>query len=87
MRHGLGAEPQSGVVSAMEILVWIGAGLTLLGLAGLIWCIVLAARARSAGLSDEALRARLQKVVALNLGALALSALGLMAVIVGIFLG
>ncbi len=52
----------------MEILIWTGAGLTLLGLAGLIWCIVLAARARSAGLSDEALRARLQKVVALNLG-------------------
>jgi hypothetical protein len=71
----------------MEILVWIGAGLTLLGLAGLIWCILLAARARRAGLSDNALRARLQKVVALNLGSLALSALGLMAVIVGIFLG
>jgi hypothetical protein len=70
----------------MELLVWTGAGLTLLGLAGLIWCIVLAARARRAGLSDEVLRARLQKVVALNLGALALSALGLMAVIVGIFL-
>jgi hypothetical protein len=71
----------------MEILVWIGAGLTLLGLAGLIWCILLAARARRAGLSDNALRTRLQKVVALNLGSLALSALGLMAVIVGIFLG
>ncbi|MGI1660839.1 hypothetical protein ACRDNQ_01250 [Palleronia sp. KMU-117] len=71
----------------MELLVWIGAGLTLLGLLGLVWCILLAVRARRAGLSDEDLRARLQKVVALNLGALAVSALGLMAVIVGIFLG
>jgi hypothetical protein len=71
----------------MELLVWIGAGLTLIGLLGLLWCILLAVRARRAGLSDEELRARLQKVVALNLGALAVSALGLMAVIVGIFLG
>ena len=70
----------------MEILVWIGAGLTLVGLLGLVWCIVLTIRARRAGLPDDELRARLQRVVALNLGALAVSALGLMAVIVGIFL-
>jgi hypothetical protein len=71
----------------MELLVWIGAGLTLLGLLGLVWCIVLAIRARRSGLSEDEMRARLQRVVALNLGALAVSALGLMAVIVGIFLG
>lgn len=71
----------------MEILVWIGAGLTLVGLLGLVWCIVLAIRARRSGLSDDEVRVRLQRVVALNLGALAVSALGLMAVIVGIFLG
>ena len=71
----------------MEILVWIGAGLTLVGLLGLVWCIVLAIRARRSGLPDDEVRARLQRVVALNLGALAVSALGLMAVIVGIFLG
>ena len=71
----------------MELLVWIGAGLTLVGLLGLVWCIVLAFRARRSGLPDDEVRARLQRVVALNLGALAVSALGLMAVIVGIFLG
>ena len=71
----------------MEVLVWIGAGLTLVGLLGLVWCIVLAIRARRSGLPDDEVRARLQRVVALNLGALAVSALGLMAVIVGIFLG
>jgi hypothetical protein len=71
----------------MDVLVWIGAGLTLVGLMGLVWCIVLAVRARKSGLPEDEVRARLQRVVALNLGALAVSALGLMAVIVGIFLG
>lgn len=68
----------------MEILVWIGAGLTLLGVAGIAWCIVTVTRARRAGLDDAALRARLQKVVAINLGALGLSVLGLMTVILGL---
>ena len=70
----------------MEMIVWIGAALTLVGLGMLVWCIVSVARAKRAGLPDEALKARLQKIVALNLGALAVSGLGLMVVIVGIFL-
>ena len=70
----------------MEALIWIGAGLTLIGLLGLIWCIVIAMRARKEGLDDAAMKARLQKVVALNLGALAISAIGLMTVIMGVFL-
>jgi hypothetical protein len=70
----------------MEALIWMGAALTLVGIALLGWCIVLAVRARRAGLDDAALRARLQKVVAVNLGALALSGLGLMLVVVGVFL-
>ncbi|MEO1025246.1 MAG: hypothetical protein AAFX07_06785 [Pseudomonadota bacterium] len=71
----------------MEALVWIGAAVTLLGLVGLIWCIVKVRRARAQGLEEEALKAELQKVVALNLGALLLSSLGLMMVVVGIILG
>lgn len=71
----------------MEYLVWIGAALTVAGLGGLAWCIVLAMRARKAGLSDDEMRNRLQGLVALNLGALGLSALGLMAVVMGIALG
>lgn len=71
----------------MESLVWIGALVTLLGLAGLIWCILKVQRARRKGLDDDAMKAELQKVVALNLGALLLSAFGLMIVVVGIFLG
>lgn len=65
--------------------IWAGAALTLVGIGMLVACIVMAMRARRAGLEDAALKARLQKVVALNLGALAVSAIGLMMVIFGIF--
>lgn len=71
----------------MEILIWIGALATLLGLAGVIWSIVLVVRARRAGLADEALRARLQLALPVNVGALLLSLLGLMLVVLGVVLG
>jgi hypothetical protein len=70
----------------MEMIVWIGAALTLVGLGMLVWCIVSVAKARRAGLPDEVLKARLQKIVALNLAALGVSGLGLATVIVGIVL-
>lgn len=70
----------------MEALVWIGAAVTLLGLVGLIWCIIKVRRARNQGLDDDAMKVELQKIVALNLGALLLSAFGLMMVVVGIIL-
>ncbi len=70
----------------MEALIWIGTLATLIGLVGLGWCIREAMRARRDETEDEALKARLQKVVAVNLGALAISALGLMLVILGVFL-
>ncbi|MGI9388963.1 MAG: hypothetical protein ACR2O1_02800 [Boseongicola sp.] len=70
----------------MQILVWIGAILTLLGVGGLIWCVLIAVRAKRAGLSDSEMKIRLQKVVALNMGALAISAIGLMCVVLGLFL-
>ncbi len=68
----------------MEILIWLGAAVTLGGLALLIWCILRVMKARKAGLSDEALRAELQKVVPMNTGALFLSMFGLMMVVLGI---
>jgi len=71
----------------MEILIWLGAGISLVGLAGLVWCIVQVWKARKAGLSDEELRAAVQKVVPLNSGALFLSVIGLMLVVLGIALG
>ena len=71
----------------MEWLVWSGALISSIGLVGLIVSILKVAKARKAGLSDEELRAAVQKVMPLNLGALFLSVIGLMIVIVGIFLG
>jgi len=70
----------------MAVLIWIGAILSLCGIAGLIWCIILALRARRAGLDDDAMRARLQHIVTLNMIALGVSALGLMLVVAGILL-
>lgn len=70
----------------MDWLIWIGAGLTLLGVAGLVWCIVLATRAKRAGLTDDQMRATLQRAVVLNMAALAVSGLGLMCVVFGVML-
>ncbi|MBC7181224.1 MAG: hypothetical protein KBT70_12450 [Roseovarius sp.] len=71
----------------MEYMIWSGAALSLAGLATLIWCIVKVWRARKAGLPDAELRAAVQKIVPLNTGALFLSVIGLMMVVVGILLG
>ena len=70
----------------MEILIWIGSILSLLGLVGLLWCIKTVLRAKKAAVSDEELRVSLQKVVPFNMAALFLSAIGLMLVILGILL-
>jgi hypothetical protein len=71
----------------MDALIWIGATVSFLGLLGLVLSIVKVARARRSNLSDEDLRKAVQAVMPLNLGALFLSVIGLMIVIVGIFLG
>ena len=71
----------------MQALIWAGAALTLIGVGGLGYCVLLATRARRAGLEDAAMRAILQRVVVLNMAALGVSALGLMLVVLGIFLG
>ncbi len=44
-------------------LIWGGTTLTVAGLAGLIWCIVTAARAKARGLGDDAMRAVMRRVV------------------------
>jgi len=69
----------------MTFLIWAGVGVSLLGLAGLTWCIAKVAKAKKSGLSDDELRDVVKKVVPLNLGSLMLSTLGLMMVILGIF--
>ncbi len=71
----------------LTALIWIGTTLAILGLSGLVTCIVVAVRARSSGLEGVAMEARLRRLVALNLAALAVSAIGLMCVVVAVILG
>ena len=70
----------------MEMLVWLGAAVTVIGMIGIIYSVVLVTRARRADLGDDALRARLNKVLPVNLAALFLSVIGLMMVVVGVLL-
>jgi uncharacterized alpha/beta hydrolase family protein len=70
----------------MELLIWIGSILSILGLVGLFWCIKTVLTAKKNATSDEQLRDSLQKIVPLNMAALFLSAIGLMLVILGIIL-
>ncbi len=71
----------------MDWLIWIGAGISVIGLVGIIASIVMVTKAKRAGLDDDVLRTRVQSILPLNLGALFLSVIGLMCVIVGIILG
>ncbi len=70
----------------MDWLIIPGAILTLVGLLGIIVSAVKALKARRAGLEDDALREQLKRVMLLNMGALFVSVIGLMLVILGIFL-
>jgi len=70
----------------MDILIPIGGFLAILGLIGLGYCIWLAFSAKRAGLPDDEMKKQLQKVVALNMGAMGLSAMGLMMIVIGIML-
>ena len=70
----------------MEILIWSGATVSVVGLAGLVLCILRVWRARRAKLDDTAMRAVLKKVLPLNTAALFLSMIGLMMVVIGILL-
>ena len=74
-------------MTVFDLLIWGGAALAAAGLGAIGWCIVTVARARRAALPEPALRAIMQRVVAVNMGALAGSMLGLMAVVLGIMLG
>lgn len=71
----------------MTYLIWAGAAVSLAGIAGIVWCILAVARAKRAGLGDEALRAVMKRVVTVNLGALFTSMIGLMMVVLGVTLG
>ena len=67
----------------MDVLIWIGAALALLGVAGLVWSALLVVGARRARLDEQAFKARMAWALPLNVGALFLSLLGLTCVVVG----
>ncbi|ADO41542.1 hypothetical protein [Ketogulonicigenium vulgare] len=70
----------------MQSLIWIGAIVTLSGLAGVVWTLVQVLGARRRGASPEALQEVVKKVAPVNLGAFFLSFIGLMLVVVGLIL-
>ena len=79
-------EAASTGFGTMDYIIWSGAAVTFVGVLGLVWCIRLAMKARSAGLSGEAMAAVLRRVTVYNLAALAISGIGLMLVVVGVIL-
>ena len=54
-------------------MIWIGTALTLLGSGGLAWCIRLVLGIKRQALADDQARVAMQRVVAWNMGALAVS--------------
>ena len=70
----------------MVWFIYIGTAMTLAGLVGIVMFIRGALRLRKGSLSDDVMRAELQKLVPLNLGSFLLSALGLMCVVLGVIL-
>lgn len=68
----------------MYVLIWGGAGVVMLGLAGLMYCAQQSLKAKS--LPEAAARAVMQRVVAWNLASMAVAVLGLMAVVLGLVL-
>jgi hypothetical protein len=81
-----GSQSETEYSGMLDIVIWVGAALSLAGLAGVIWCILKVMKARRAGLTDEQLRAVLARVLPINLGALFVSVLGLMMVVAGAIL-
>lgn len=70
----------------MENLVWIGAALTGLGMAGVIYSMVVIARAKRQNLPDEEMRDAIRKMIPVNLGTLFVAMIGLMMVVIGVML-
>lgn len=70
----------------MDWLIILGTIISAIGLVGLVASALRVIKARRAGLDDVALKAAVQGAMVLNMGAFALSALGLMMVVVGVIL-
>ncbi|MDF2235836.1 hypothetical protein P2H44_25060 [Albimonas sp. CAU 1670] len=71
----------------MQALIWVGAVLAVLGLAGLAWCIREGLRLRSPDRAPEEIRTRLRKLNAVNFASVGTGFIGLALVAVGVILG
>ena len=80
--HGGGLAAEKLVI----LLQVIGAGMALAGLGGLGYCIVQGFRIRGAGLAPDQVRQRLNTLIAVNLGSVAIAALGLAVLVAGLIL-
>ncbi len=70
----------------MDILIGLGAVISVIGIAGIILSILQVRRAKRDAKDDADLRAKIQTALPLNLGAFLLSVLGLMCVVIGVIL-
>jgi hypothetical protein len=70
----------------MPTLAALGLLMALLGLGGLGWCIAQGFRIRRAGLPPAEVHARLHRLLAVNLGSVAVAALGLAILVAGLLL-
>ena len=70
----------------MQNLAPLGAAIALAGLVGLAYCIVQGLRIRRASLPPPEIHARLHRLVAINLGSVALAGLGLAILVMGLML-
>lgn len=70
----------------MDLLIPIGAVISIIGLIGIIISIVQVRRAKRTAANDDDLRAKIQAALPLNLGAFLVSVIGLMCVVIGVIL-
>lgn len=70
----------------MGAFIIIGLVLSLAGLAGILWCIRLAARLKRADLPDSAVRSELSRLILAHMAAIGAALLGLGLLVVGLLL-
>ena len=71
----------------MTVMIWIGAAMTLAGLAGIFWCIRKASWLKRAELDDATIRAELNKLIFGHMAAIGSAFLGIGLLVVGLLLG
>lgn len=73
-------------MTVLTVMIVIGVVLALAGLSGVLWCIRAAARLRRAELSDDAVRAEINRLVLAHAAAIGAAFLGLGLLTIGLLL-